>query len=243
MRDILKEIYSKAAKLYIYPTVLPSVLLILNELYNKENNVEEEETNFCDVVLNILNVPKDIEDLNKYTLLIYEDLVYKELIQRDEQFNYSLTIIGRDFIDTINKLMPLKKTTAKKQVEEYLLDVLLWVDDYQNLWPTKAPVGYYLKAHRDTIAKKMAHFILIYGYDKDTIFEATKLYLKDRAKVANEFIRKISNFILFSDNMGVRTVNSDLANWCAHYQDTKGKSAEEIVKEQEKEEFIFNDMI
>jgi hypothetical protein len=198
---------------------LGSVLLILLGLY-------EEEYELLD----------SYDDGNKerQVMLLYQYLDRKGLIERSEDDTiYILTETGVDFIKFVKSEYEnasaifeteltnpvtegLRENAVSKPVTQ---DVSQWIESWINLFPSGKFQGRYLRTNKTECADRMRWFLKNYGFDKDTIFRATKVYLEtqEQSQTGHTYTRNTSYFIFKGRSKHDRT--SDLATWCQKVKD------------------------
>lgn len=194
------ELYKKEKLNFEY---FGTVLFILHALYNNQIDLLEEF---------------DGANENKQVLILYRYLVRKNLIEEteDEEQIYTLTNQGIDFVKSTIPGTPIKVTPEIK-VETTVVkieDVSEWVQDWINLFPQEKVEGRYLRSSKFECTDRLRWFIKEYQFNKDTIFKATKEYLKSQvnSNTGHMYTRNASYFIFKGRSKQDRT--SDLATWC-----------------------------
>lgn len=80
---------------------------------------------------------------------------------------------------------------------ELIGEELEWVKDWIKLWPTnlEKQIGYSVSGNSESCTVRMKKFLAKQDFDKETIFEATKLYLKNQELNDWQFTKKNYKFI------------------------------------------------
>lgn len=190
---------------------LGSILFILTALY-------EGRVDLLDIY--------DDSNKEKRVLILYRYLVRKGLIEEksDDETLYELTEKGAALVKFVKTERKEKEKTETKGVED-------WVQDWINLFPEGKVEGRYLRSGKLECADRLTWFIKNYGYDKDTIIEATKRYLESQqnSPSGHMYTRNANYFIFKGRSKQDRT--SDLATWC------------QIVQENPIQEDPFNKLV
>lgn len=177
-----------------------------------------------------------LDDSNKdrKMILLYRDLVYKGYLLENEDAQYSdnvlfsLTKKSKDLLSSyLNKAEEMRRPIVEEPREELLAkpltikesfdpkDARTWIKDWLNLWPTKRKDGYLIKSASGNCGNKMDAFLRLHPeFDKDLIYEATKLYLEQQSKKEYEYTMTSSNFISKQDAPRSALKNSVLEAYC-----------------------------
>lgn len=120
-------------------------------------------------------------------VMLYQMLQRLELLSptdEDAEVHYEITDKGYDFLNYIHTELNSDEVLEEAEVDEALErvkdnTVADWILEYINLFPAGIVEGKRLRVGSAECIPKMNNFITKYGYDKDTILEATRLYLED----------------------------------------------------------------
>jgi len=203
--DVMKE----CANLRIPSDILGSALLVLTALYNENY-----------VLLDMF----DDENRNRRAIHLYNYLVNKELIaetMESSDVNYKLTYKGVSFVENVLqhvKSSPLRIEEEKVVKKEVKLstDIEDWIEEWIKLFPKEKVGGRYLRTNKGECIARMDWFMKNHSYDRDTIFRATKHYLKTQQESPSGFMyaRNSTYFISKQVGRGSNEKVSDLATWC-----------------------------
>jgi hypothetical protein len=189
------------------PEYFGTVILILNSLY-------KEDYDFLDT----------LDDANKQRsiIMLYQYLIRKgflEYIDEDDgdEVNYRLTERAVEFLSYINNIEPVvtkKDVVVPVSIKDKSEPVESWITSWIDLFPKGSVGGRYLRTKDTECADRMIWFIKEYGYDRDTIFKATKAYIQtqENSSSGHMYTRNSSYFIFKGRSKHDRT--SDLATWC-----------------------------
>lgn len=140
----------------------------------------------------------------------------KKLSELIDKLGIRKQLLNRGYIKEDGLTFTPKAYELIDVVEKKTEGVETWIDEWIDLFPTGVKSGgHYVKSNKVDCLIKMKRFIKTYGYDKDTIMEATKNYVRDKQRqgyaymqVAHYFIMKNGASTLASacDNL---VVNSD----------------------------------
>jgi hypothetical protein len=151
---------------------------------------------------------------NEYIILVMVAISsFKELnsllaTRRREYSTGIFNLIGRGYVKNVANSSHIdayhlvistegKKLLDKRSVSSITVkepEIEKWIDDWRNLFPSGKSGGYPIKGSRKTCIKKMVSFMKSYGFDKDTIMDATRLYI-DGLKGNFEYIQGAQYFI------------------------------------------------
>lgn len=217
---------------------LGSVLFILIALY-------EEKFELLD----------SFDDRNKQrrVMLLYQMLHRKEFLEQGEDDSiYTLTERGVEFVNFIKSFDETDSKSNRGSSEgfdssqrgnsgseqessgaggtkaEDSREVAEWIEEWIKLFPPQKIDGRYLRTNKHDCADRMRWFIKQYGYGKDIIFRATKLYLdsQEASSDGHKFSRNSSYFIFKGRTKAERS--SDLATWCTRVEN--GEEEREVMQ-------------
>lgn len=214
---VTREIIDKAKDLKIHSDHFGTVLIILFALY-------EEKVHILDHL--------DDENKERLMMVLYEQMVRRGLLDRSiENKNfYELTTKGVEFVQFAYKQYPAKPSveelihSSKGTLEANLdmpdeNDVVVWIDTYLKLFPTRNDQYRMLRFHADAALRNMQVFLKENpSYTKSTILSATEMYIKNQALSldGHMYTKNSTNFIQKVDK-GVKS--SDLKLCCEAYLD------------------------
>lgn len=117
--------------------------------------------------------------------------------------NMVITNLGREFLDGTVKTIDLN-----------------WIDEYRTLFKEKNPIKIGIKQN---VVSKMEKFIKLYGYTKEDILEATKLYLDQLPGYDNNQMASADYFISFTPMKSdafteKKELKSQLLKWVEIYK-------------------------
>lgn len=93
-------------------------------------------------------------------------------------------------------------------------DITNWAKEWRDLWPKGVTSGGYpVRADLPGIIKKLKNFTKKYGYSKEDIFKATRIYLQEKELNGWAYI-KLANYFIEKDGMSI------LASCCEALKDT-----------------------
>lgn len=126
-------------------------------------------------------------------------LIHKGLVvNTSKEANYrAMSLVPtKEGKSSVGKKILLSKLTSKREIES-------WIDEWRDNFPKgKHSSGLPFKGSRANCITKMYNFIKNYGYDKESIYIATKAYLESfkgdyyYAKTAQNFIQKDRESVL-----------------------------------------------
>ncbi len=181
--------------------VLVTVAFVMTSLYKE--NLE---------VLDFL----DANNTHKPMMLLYEQMEYAGIIVKSEKA--SIYVLSKSGLEILNLLSKEKSNDID------------WIQDWLALFPVKKPDGTYLKANEKDVKARMKAFIAEYGYSKEIIFEATKLYLAKESEKDFNFCRTALYFIFKNESSSKSGRISDLASWCNNLEQEKSGKIEYAKK-------------
>jgi hypothetical protein len=184
------------------------------------------------------------DDRNKQrrVMVLYQTMHRKDLIEPEDDENtiYRLTERGIDLVKFLKSLDDTDRNEQEtlgssraisgsvKQVtregissgvqiiktESTTEDVSTWIQSWIEIFPSTKIEGRYLRTNKHECADRMRWFLKEYEFDKETIFKATKAYIKSQesSQDGHRFTRNSSYFIFKGRTKHDRT--SDLATWC-----------------------------
>lgn len=119
-----------------------------------------------------------------------------------------------------------KSKAVKKEIK---VDVD-WIDKYLELWPTvKLPSGKYARCAKKNLEAAFKWFFANHKYSWETIISATEMYVEEYEAQNYKYMRTSQYFIKKSDTD--KSVNSELANYCALVESGVTETAPFVFKE------------
>lgn len=151
----------------------------------------------------------DDSNTSKRMLLLYYDLIRRELIESDPENTiaiFKITEKGSNFLKYV-----LNKNIEEEKVED-------WIEPWIALWPRGVITGGKLvRSDAKGCLKKLKAFIKDYKFTKYDIFKATISYIKSFESTNYAFMKAATNFI------HKRGEGSELASWCEKVLNTESE--------------------
>lgn len=170
----------------------------------------------------------DDSNRNKRAILIYRQLELRGFLEPAVEHHFRLTKKAEVLLDfvrseyikdgeefTIETLDQVEEIPVRHEPVETVSD---WINDYISIFPDA------FRDHPKIATKRMEEFINQYGYDKQTILGATRMYISEQenSPSGHQYTRRSIYFIY----KGVGSAQiCDLATWCKKYVD-KGKTTD-----------------
>ena len=166
-------------------------------------------------VLDIINKTESLDYAKSLVFLFLFEYSNKPITafpdpKKMEVLLHSNGLLARDY-DSNRHLKPRHPLFIKK------IDEFKWVKEYRSLFSSKALGISGKMGDPNSCAKKMKEFLKVHDYDKDTILEATKLYI---SKTNPKYLRRADYFIS-KEKQGSGAI-SDLLIWCEELEDNGG---------------------
>ena len=207
-------------------TVKNLLLQISPEIVNilrKENIATDNMGSILIILFSLYEYRYDIldnfDDNNKErrSVLMYRSLERKGLIEKEAEGNvhYKLSNVGIALVDNLKKEFDTKEEFQNNEAEEIVTlvevsDVSSWIKEYIKIFPSGVYFDRYLRTNSKECIERMSWFIKNYGFSKDIILSATRLYIQSQSN--HEYTRNSTYFIWKDDKSRGRI--SDLSTWC-----------------------------
>ncbi len=221
--EINEAIINSIRKENIPMDMMGTVLLVLVALYEGK--------------IKLLDHADDTNKERKMHVL-YRQLDRKGLLEQaiGTNLHYRLTERGTELVEYIRSQYssPDENTIKAEQLvsiaEVELESCEAWIDDYINLFPDLDKDRRMIRMHPHTAINKMNAFIKKFKYDKETILNATKMYLDQEKDNENYKYTKNSNNFISMNPSNYSNYESVLAAWCQRYLDEKksGRSSQRL---------------
>lgn len=165
----------------------------------------------------------EFDDKNKErrAIVLYRQLERKGFListPDHEKTLYKLTDKALEVVKYIEEKFANKiHSTELKQVFDTEA-IKSWISDYINIFPPE-----FRDSEKD-VEPRLENFIKYYGFNKDIILGATKMYIKhqENSETGHKFTRRSVYFV-------VKQRVSDLAAWCKKYIDNKEKDTDPSI--------------
>lgn len=177
----------------------------------------------------------EFDDSNRQrrAIILYRQLERKGFLTQtdDDKSIYVLTEKGQDLVNYVkSEFEEEQHIHLDAEVLEPIAvdeDVLSWIHDYINLFPSGKHYGKLLRQNPYNAADRMEDFLKKYKqYNKDIVLGATAMYIKNQeeSNTGHEYTRNSTYFIW--KGSGKEQV-SDLLTWCERYLDeSKNETSE-----------------
>lgn len=168
----------------------------------------------------------DDSNKNKRAIILYRQLERRGFLEPTKEYLYKLTPKAQQLLNFIrqeyeqeNKEFKLEALDTVEEIPQHSSVELVsdWIGQYIAMFPDN------LQDHPRIVTRRMEEFINQYGYSKEVILGATKLYLNEQenSPTGHQYTRKSIYFIY----KGVGNAQiCDLATWCKKYIDRGSKS-------------------
>lgn len=199
-----QEVIRKIRKEGITTNNTGSALYILFCMYEGRNDLLDE-----------------FDDSNKerHTMILYRQLLRRGMIRETEEDTdtmYHLTDKGQDIVEAVKQASDTIIDSETIAVVKEANNVNEWIKEYIHIFPVGMHHGRSLRTNSQDCIDRMKWFINKYGYTKDVILKATKMYVEGHNN-NYEYMRNASYFIWKSDKEKGKI--SDLATACEQITD------------------------
>lgn len=172
----------------------------------------------------------DDSNRQRRMFVLYRQLELRGFLEKDpdKKAIYRLTPKGLEFVTFLKEQFSKEfKEVHTESFNEVAFPIIVdkeddpiggWIAEYVNLFPSGNVEGRRFKIHPKALISKMRAFINQYNFDKETILQATKMYLAEQAMSmeGHKYTRTASYFI--AKDRG-SNYTSDLATWCQRVVD------------------------
>lgn len=173
----------------------------------------------------------DDNNKERRSILMYRTMERKGLIEKapEEKVHYKLSNAGIVLVDKLKNEFDVKEEFKDNEAEQILSlvevsDIDDWIKDYIKIFPVGMHFGRPLRTNSKECIERMEWFIKQYGFGKDIILEATKLYISSQSTY--EYTRNSSYFIWKDDKSRGRI--SDLSTWCENVINSESEEPKAI---------------
>lgn len=174
----------------------------------------------------------DDHNRERRMVILYRELQKRELLEPTplkDPIHFRLTAKGQEAIDYIklelqqdfltNDNVAVQETVVREALESVKQDDARdWILEYIEIFPIGMIQGKRLRTSSLECGLKMQKFIENYKFDKETILEAARLYIREE-EGGNQFTRNSSYFISKRDPQ--KGEISDLLAYCERIQSQK----------------------
>ena len=146
----------------------------------------------------------------KFSLLDFEYLKRLGLVEFLYENNYMITDAEKErkskILESYNTTSRyteiLSPTQTKKEIKTD------WINEWYDLWPRGVKSGgHYVRSSMSACERKMKAFLKNTEFEKETIMDATKAYIQDRAQQQYSYMQ-LSHYFIYKDGV------SALETWC-----------------------------
>lgn len=115
------------------------------------------------------------------------------------------------------------KADKKKPIDQKIAENLdKFVEEYLEIFPKfKLPSGKYARSDKKNLENSFRWFFDTYSYDRETVLNATKMYVDEYERQGYKYMRT-SQYFIRKQNPIEKIFESELANYCEVYLNGDG---------------------